>query len=259
MAKYLHLEKLCNFLFVLFVTSWFITRHILYNTLLYSLYAAVPSATTLTYGCYNAYSAEPLPSSHPAASAKSLSLMEILGPLRSQGPDGIVCFNSQIKSIFLGLLGAIQVLSIIWFGMIMRVILSVIRGAPAEDTRSEDEDEDDEVEVEVEDLNSKPSLKRIADLESTTSDAAKEDSSRHFLQPDVNTYASSATEAAVGSSNWTDSAQHAGGLDRISSSNGHLSIRKSASTRRRLPNLWDAEERKELLARIGCDTPIGQQ
>lgn len=66
---------------------------------------------------------------------------------------GTICLDRNIKSIFLGLLLMLQVLSIVWFGMIIKVALSMLKGKGVNDTRSGDEDEgeeDDEEEVEEE-------------------------------------------------------------------------------------------------------------
>ena len=74
---------------------------------------------------------------------------------------GTICLDRNIKSIFLGLLLMLQVLSIIWFGMIIKVALSVLKGVGANDTRSGDEDEgeedeedDDEKEEEADEVRS---------------------------------------------------------------------------------------------------------
>ena len=64
---------------------------------------------------------------------------------------GTICLDRNIKSIFLGLLLMLQVLSIIWFGMIIKVALSVLKGVGANDTRSGDEDEGEEDEEEEDD------------------------------------------------------------------------------------------------------------
>ena len=57
---------------------------------------------------------------------------------------GTICLDRNIKSIFLGLLLMLQVLSIVWFGMIIKVALSLLNGKGANDTRSDDEDGGDE-------------------------------------------------------------------------------------------------------------------
>jgi len=42
---------------------------------------------------------------------------------------------------FIALLATLQALLVLWFVMIIRLAVRVVRGAPAEDDRSEDEDE----------------------------------------------------------------------------------------------------------------------
>ncbi len=66
---------------------------------------------------------------------------------------GTICLDSSVKSVFLGLLLMLQVLSIVWFGMIIKVALSLVKGESANDTRSSDEDEagDEEDEEDEED------------------------------------------------------------------------------------------------------------
>lgn len=71
--------------------------------------------------------------------SRKLSRWRYFDPFFDQ--KGTICLDRNIKSIFLGLLLMLQVLSIVWFGMIIRVALSVLKGAGASDTRSGDEGE----------------------------------------------------------------------------------------------------------------------
>ena len=77
-----------------------------------------------------------------------------LGRLRYMEPffdqNGTICLDRSIKWVFLGLLFMLQILSIVWFTMILKVALCVLKGESANDSRSGDEDEDDEEEEEVE-------------------------------------------------------------------------------------------------------------
>lgn len=52
-----------------------------------------------------------------------------------------VSFNAPIRSVFIALLGGLQVITCIWFVMICRVVARVLRGEGADDSRSDDEDE----------------------------------------------------------------------------------------------------------------------
>jgi len=80
-------------------------------------------------------------------------------------PGGEVCFNNRIRMSFLSLLMALQVLTLIWFGMIIRVAYRVLSGKGAQDSRSDDEGDDEEEdeqseeeEVEIELLDPKGAL-----------------------------------------------------------------------------------------------------
>lgn len=58
-----------------------------------------------------------------------------------------VSFNAKIRWGFLGLLLGLQCITLMWFAMICRVVVKVIRGEGADDTRSDDEGEDEVEEV----------------------------------------------------------------------------------------------------------------
>lgn len=60
-----------------------------------------------------------------------------------------VAFNTEIRTLFLGLLGGLQVITIAWFVMICRVVAKVIQGQPADDSRSDDEEDEEEDEIEI--------------------------------------------------------------------------------------------------------------
>lgn len=66
-------------------------------------------------------------------------------------PDAeVVKFNASIKWGFLGLLLGLQCITLMWLIMIIRVVIRVLRGQGADDTRSDAEDEDEEVDDDVE-------------------------------------------------------------------------------------------------------------
>lgn len=116
--------------------TWFITRHIIYPIVCLSVYYDVPRE--ITYGCYTGSTSEFIASEAPDAFAY------MLGPYLNL--DNPICFNSNIKWMFLTLLLIIEGLSIVWFSMIVRVAYGVICGGNAEDSRSDDEEEAEEVE-----------------------------------------------------------------------------------------------------------------
>ncbi|EEA27924.1 hypothetical protein TMatcc_003775 [Talaromyces marneffei ATCC 18224] len=139
--KYFGYETMCNTVFVLLILTWLVTRHILYPMLCWSIYQNVPEV--MSYGCYNGKTAQLYTTNgYPNRFAY------MFGPYLSE--EGPFCMNFTIKWIFLSLLLAIQVLSILWFGMILRVAINAVRSGSAEDSRSDDEDEGEEEDEDVE-------------------------------------------------------------------------------------------------------------
>lgn len=114
------------------MATWVVTRHVLYNVLWWSIYKNVPQQ--MSYGCYSGETAEMISDNgYPDAVAY------MFGPfLNLKNP---VCMNRTIKWIFLSFLLSIQLLSIVWFSMIVRVAYRVVCSGAAEDTRSDEEDE----------------------------------------------------------------------------------------------------------------------
>lgn len=171
----------------------------------------------MPYGCYNSTTGVQI-STEPRGGM----LSNIMQSFNSPGSS--VCFSSKIRWSFLGLLLALQVLTLIWFGMIVRVAYGVISGKAAQDVRSDDEDElDDNAEV---DLNWD---------EKATLEAAVEP----FTEPielDVD------ADEVTGTFKAGRAASPAG----KSRSQRKITARTSAIS---IP------DRKELLGRIGCDKP----
>lgn len=120
----------CDIAFGVFLVVWFIARQVLYLLVCYSVYAHIP--LEITYGCYWG-SASNLqgPISPPDL------FSHLFQPFRD--PEGLICWDNKIKWAFLTVLIALQVLLLIWFGMILRVAYKVLRGGEAEDSRSDDE------------------------------------------------------------------------------------------------------------------------
>ncbi|KAJ5745496.1 TRAM1-like protein [Penicillium odoratum] len=138
--KYLKFENACNVAFGVFMSVWFVTRHVLYNMLWWSIYKNVPSQ--MSYGCYSGVTSEMISDNgYPNAFAY------LFAPFR--GLENPICMNRTIKWIFLSFLLSLQGLSIVWFTMIVRVAYGVVVTGNAEDTRS---DEEDEVELDGEAL-----------------------------------------------------------------------------------------------------------
>ncbi|KAI4113307.1 MAG: hypothetical protein LQ345_005686 [Seirophora villosa] len=129
--KYLHFQTACDVAFVAFMVVWFVARHVLYLFVCYSVYAEIPQE--ISYGCYRGPNAKiegPLDVPN--------DFDHLIQPFRD--PHGLVCWNNNIKWAFLSSLLALQVILLVWFAMIVRVALKVLRGGEAEDSRSDDED-----------------------------------------------------------------------------------------------------------------------
>ncbi|KAJ5579000.1 hypothetical protein N7450_007867 [Penicillium hetheringtonii] len=128
--KYLKYQNACNVGFGIFMATWFITRHVLYNVLCWSIYQNVPAR--MSYGCY-AHGEMISENGYPDAFSYLFApFMDLENP---------VCMNPTIKFIFLAFLVSIQLLSVLWFTMIVRVAYTTITTGAAEDSRSDEEDE----------------------------------------------------------------------------------------------------------------------
>lgn len=136
MLKYLNFETACNVAFGVFLATWFAARHVIYMTVVWTTYKIVPAV--MPWGCRSGVTGEMLdmPAYPDAWGHLFWPFQDITNP---------ICMNFRIKWIFLGMLLFLQVLSIVWFTMIMRVAINVVRGGSAEDTRSDDEEEADAV------------------------------------------------------------------------------------------------------------------
>ncbi|EGX91058.1 sphingosine N-acyltransferase lac1 [Cordyceps militaris CM01] len=137
--KYSGFTTACDYVFGLFMISWFAARHVIYMMVCWSIYAHIPEV--LSYGCYTGTNANLVGPHDPPQ-----GMGYLLEPYYNS--TGNVCFNDSIKWAFLAPLLALQVITIIWFTMIIRVAVKVLRGDGAEDTRSDDEDDEEEEEEE---------------------------------------------------------------------------------------------------------------
>jgi acyl-CoA-dependent ceramide synthase len=146
MLRYLGFTTLCDIAFGVFVIAWFITRHIFYPMVSWSVYAHAP--TDMAPGCYFADgSMVPMNSTEFDA----LGGNRIWANLVKSYTDrmGPICWNPTMRYCFLTLLLALQVIVFFWFAMIVKVVYKVLSGQSADDVRSDDEGEDDEIENEI--------------------------------------------------------------------------------------------------------------
>ena len=219
--KYLGFQILCDIAFGLFIAVWFITRHIIYLMVCWSIYKHIPEE--ISYGCYsgnitNLKGPFPVPNDWD----------HLTQPFRD--PAGLVCWNNNIKWVFLGLLLALHALIEIWFTQIIRVAYKVLSGQGAEDTRSDDEDDEEEEEEVSPHLETVPTEKQGSQNGSA---------SLPFIEKDV-----LSTDQHFDSSN--------------SSRKASSSRRKKESGHSSSVNLLAGSDRKELLGRIGCDRPSAE-
>lgn len=114
LLKYGGFNFLCDLTFILFLVSWIVCRHGLYN---YLFYHAWHNALDLM------------------ADAKCV--------------EGVVtkrCWSPLVVNTFYSLLAGLQLITIIWMYFILKVAYKVISGTGAEDVRSDSEDNDEEEE-----------------------------------------------------------------------------------------------------------------
>ncbi|PHH91665.1 hypothetical protein CDD83_10750 [Cordyceps sp. RAO-2017] len=135
--KYADYNTLCDVAFGVFMLVWFAARHVLYIMVCWSVYAHTPNI--MPTGCFTGSGA------HPAGPEPTPSgLSYLIEPFLSA--SGRVCYSQTVKWAFLAPLLLLQVITIIWFTMIVRIAVKVIRGDGAEDTRSDDEGDEEEEE-----------------------------------------------------------------------------------------------------------------
>ena len=208
--KYLGFTTICDIVFGLFMFTWFAARHVVYLMICYSVWVDLPA--TISYGCYrgkNGAITGPFPPPD--------RLGHLLEPFRD--PEGVVCFNNGIKWAFLSALLFLQVLTLVWFWMIVRVAITVLRGGQADDSRSDDEGEDEEEDIVHEKLTAmEEQLDEVGELQPFEEEVGVEA---------IN------LKGRTSNARYRKSASHASGV----SLPGH-------------------SDRKELLGRIGCDKPV---
>ena len=132
MLKYMKFQKTCDFFFAVFVVAWIISRHILYAMVVLSIYRDMPKQ--IDFGCYSGPNGNVTGPFEPPAGFGYL-----LEPFLAR--DGTVCCTRAMQNVFFGVLLILQVLLIIWLGMIVQLVIKVMRGTSTDDPRSDDEEE----------------------------------------------------------------------------------------------------------------------
>lgn len=146
--KYLGYSTACDVAFGVFIVAWFVTRHVCYLLVCWSIYAHAP--VDMAPGCYFADgSMVPATSTaeYQALGGDKLWTNILRGYTDKDGP---ICWNVNIRFHFLAFLLSLQVIIMLWFTMIVRVAYRVLTGKGAEDSRSDDEGEDSEIDVDEE-------------------------------------------------------------------------------------------------------------
>ncbi|KAF1816088.1 longevity assurance proteins LAG1/LAC1 [Eremomyces bilateralis CBS 781.70] len=228
--RYLKYQTACDACFGVFIITWLFTRHLCYLIVCYSIYSQ-----TISIGCYDSATGARLSYDGGTDIVKNLFQAYV-------DPDGPVCYNDPIRYWFLGLLLSLQLLLIIWFGMIVRVALSVLRGKPADDSRSDDEGDDDEEGEEEEEDNLVE--KMVEDVEAKA------------IRSRVDGTNGSLTLGSAPPQPYVEEEVGAEALRFVRQNSPPASrpYRKSSgrATGISIPGHGD---RKELLGRIGCDKP----
>ena len=135
MLKYLQFRLICDIIFGLFMVVWLVTRHVFYFMVLWSLHFHSPHI--IRDGCYWGSTND----LHGPVDPPD-TFGHLLQPFRN--PVGLVCWSPNIRWSFMFTLLGLQVILMLWFVMIVRVAIKVLRGGEAEDSRSDDDDSGDE-------------------------------------------------------------------------------------------------------------------
>jgi acyl-CoA-dependent ceramide synthase len=135
LLKYLGFTTVCDYAFGIFLVSWIVGRHGMYNWIVYSVWK--DSVTTIVPGCYAANGI--------LIPARNVDIRTLWRTFTFQSDT--VCFTLSIQRTFMALLVGLQFITLIWLFMILRVAYRVVRGAGADDTRSEDEEDEEDDEL----------------------------------------------------------------------------------------------------------------
>ncbi|CAF3563939.1 unnamed protein product [Fusarium graminearum] len=135
--KYMGLQTLCDIMFGIFVVSWVLCRHVAFVMVCWSVYAhslAIAGATCYTGSGDTILGPGPVPQDE--------GYFYMLQPLVYD--SGRICYDYTIKSLFLAGLLFLEGLMVFWLVMIIKLVVRVLRGGNAEDTRSDGEEEEHE-------------------------------------------------------------------------------------------------------------------
>lgn len=123
--RYCGLTNACDFTFLIFFFSWIALRHGLYNYLIYFTYTKIFDLLEDSF-CLD-----------------GAKVGMIIGAANG-------CISKTLVYSFLVLLVGLQIITIIWMFLILKVLYKILTGSNAEDVRSDSEDEGEEEEEEQE-------------------------------------------------------------------------------------------------------------
>ncbi|KAF1967925.1 longevity-assurance protein-like protein [Bimuria novae-zelandiae CBS 107.79] len=222
LLKYLGYAKTCDIFFGLFVVVWLVTRQIFFPIVIYSVYKHAP--IDIQSGCYF-NDGTMVPASDSAkydALGGNIAWLNLVKAYTDR--EGPVCWNPTIRYSFLGLLLSLQAIIFLWFCMIIKVVINVVRGNSADDVRSDDEGDDEEVDEKID------GVKTGYDAQNVSAAPLEE-------------------EVGVEALNFAA---------RKSNINSAANVRRSKTqrtTRASGISIPGHGDHKELLGRIGCDKP----
>jgi acyl-CoA-dependent ceramide synthase len=134
--KYLGFGTICDVVFGLFMASWFLARHVFYLMTCWSIYTE--SVKLIPNVCYTG-GMEDLQGPFPIPKQGWSHVFEPF-----YNPRGTVCYGENSMHIFLSALLFLQVITLMWFMLIIQVAMRVIQGGSPEDVRSDDEGDEEE-------------------------------------------------------------------------------------------------------------------
>ncbi|KAF4443036.1 sphingosine n-acyltransferase lag1 [Fusarium acutatum] len=132
--KYMKLQSLCDFMFSAFVVSWVLCRHIAFPMVCWSVYAH--SLAITGPNCFIGSGKNIIGPSEVPADGYSYLFEPLIYT------NGRVCYDYTIKTLFMSGLLFLEALMLVWFVMIVKLVIRVLRGENAEDTRSDNEEEE---------------------------------------------------------------------------------------------------------------------
>ncbi|KAM0339581.1 hypothetical protein ACHAPU_010881 [Fusarium lateritium] len=141
--KYLKLQQLCDIMFGIFVVSWVLCRHVAFVMVCWSVYAhslEIAGSTCYVGSGKSIFGPLPVPNDE--------GYFYLLEPLIVT--SGRVCYDYTVKTLFFSGLLFLEGLMMFWLVMIIKLVVRVLRGGNAEDTRSDDEDEESEISLPTE-------------------------------------------------------------------------------------------------------------